>query len=122
MNPLGNSGRSGPIDQAGGEDFLGGGAAFALHEPAGEFAGGGAALAVIDLEREEIDSFAGIGPDDRAENDGVAISEPSPRRRPVWPGCPVSIGERRPPIWRSTLMACIVKNSYGPPWRDAPAL
>src|SRR6185312_2381690 len=63
-----------PIDQAGGQDFLVGGAAFALHEPAGEFSRGCAALAIIDLEREEIDAFPRIGADHCAEHDGVAIS------------------------------------------------
>ncbi len=52
------------VDQAGGEDFLGGGAAFAFHEPAGEFTGGGAALAVINLQGEKVDPFARGGAND----------------------------------------------------------
>ena len=67
--PLGEQRAQRAVDQAGGEDFLGGRAAFALHEPAGELAGGGAALAVVDLEREEVDAFARVGADDRAEDD-----------------------------------------------------
>ncbi len=70
---LGEERAQGAIDQAGGEDFLVGGAAFALHEPAGELAGGGAALAVVDLERKEVDAFARVGADDGAEDDGLAV-------------------------------------------------
>ena len=71
--PLGEQRPQRAVDQAGGEDFLGGRAAFALHEPAGELAGGGAALAVVDLEREEVDPLARVGADDGAEDDGVAV-------------------------------------------------
>src|SRR5207237_246018 len=39
----------------------------------GELAGGGAALAVVHLEGEEIDPFAGVGAGDGAEDDGVAV-------------------------------------------------
>src|SRR6185437_16268757 len=52
--PLGEQRPQRTVDQAGGEDFLGGGAAFALHEPAGELAGGGAPLAIVHLEREKV--------------------------------------------------------------------
>ncbi len=61
------------VDQTGGEDFLGGGPAFALHEPAGEFTGGGAALAVIHLEREKVDPLARLGANDGGENNRVSI-------------------------------------------------
>ena len=61
------------VDQPRGEDLLGSRPAFALHEPAGEFSGGGAALAVIHLEREKVDAFAGVSADNRAEHNSVAI-------------------------------------------------
>ncbi len=52
----------GPVDEARGEDFLGGRPAFALDEAAGELAGGVGPLAVIDQEGEEV-----------AAGDGVAL-------------------------------------------------
>ncbi len=52
----------GPVDQAGGEDFLGGGPAFALDEAAGELAGGVGLFAVIDGEGEEISPRIGRRP------------------------------------------------------------
>ena len=62
-----------PVDQTADQHFARGRAAFALHEPAGELAGRGAALAVVDLEREEVDAFARLGADHGAEYDGVAV-------------------------------------------------
>ncbi len=47
-------GADGTIDQAGGQDFLGGGPAFALDEAAGKLAGGIGFFAVIDDEGKEI--------------------------------------------------------------------
>ncbi len=44
----------GAVDEAGGENFLGGGPAFPLDEPAGEFAGGVGLFPIIDGEGEEI--------------------------------------------------------------------
>ena len=96
-----------PVDQAGGEDFLGGRPALALHEPAGELARGGAALAVVHLEREEVDPLAGVGADDRAEARRSRRTGRSPSRRPAWRNVPVSMERVRPPIWRSTRMACM---------------
>ena len=43
-----------------GQDFLGGGPAFALDEAAGELAGGVGLLAVIDDEGEEIAALVGF--------------------------------------------------------------
>src|SRR5439155_8550024 len=71
--PLGKERTKRAVNQAGGEDFLGGRAALALHEPARELAGGGAALAVIHLEWEEIDPFARVGADDGTEHDALAV-------------------------------------------------
>ena len=51
----------GAVGQAAGEDFLFGGAAFALEIAAGEFAGGGGLFAVIHGQGEEI--LAGFGLD-----------------------------------------------------------
>src|SRR5690606_14541788 len=45
---------AGTIAEAGGEDFLLGGAAFALEVATGEAAGGGVFLAVVNGEREEV--------------------------------------------------------------------
>ncbi len=61
------------VDQTSRQDFLGGGAAFALQEAAWELAGCGAAFAVVDLQREEVDAFARVGADDGAEDDGFAV-------------------------------------------------
>ena len=105
--PLGEQRPQRAVDQAGGEDLLGGRPALALHEPAGELAGGGAALAVVDLEREEVDPLARVGADDGADDDRVAVLHGHRRRRPAWRSVPVSIESVRPPIWRSTRMACI---------------
>ena len=53
-----------PVDQARGEDLLGGRPTFALDEAAGEFARGVDLLAIIDRQREEIEPFtAGAGND-----------------------------------------------------------
>ena len=54
-------GADGAVGDAGREDFLLGGAAFALEVAAGEAARGVEALAVFDLQREEIDAFARLG-------------------------------------------------------------
>jgi len=48
---------NGPIDEARGENFFLGWAAFALEVTAGEFAGGGSFLTVVDGERKEILAF-----------------------------------------------------------------
>ena len=54
-------GADGAVGDAGREDFLFGGAAFALEVAAGEAARGVEALAVFDLQREEVDAFARLG-------------------------------------------------------------
>ena len=64
-----------PIDEAGGQDFLGGGPAFALDEAAGELAGGVGLFAVIDDEREEIAAFVGLAFDGGHERHGVAVAD-----------------------------------------------
>ncbi len=56
---FGEEGADGAVGQAAGEDFLFGGAAFALEIAAGEFARGGRLFAVIHRQREEI--LAGFG-------------------------------------------------------------
>ncbi len=71
----GEEGADGPVDHAGGEGFLGGGASLAFDEAAGELAGGGGALAVIDGEGEEVGAGAGIGGDGGGEDDGVAVTD-----------------------------------------------
>ena len=63
----------GAIDQAGGEDFLGGGPAFALDEAAGELAGGVGLFAIIDDEGEEIASLVGLAFDGGDQRHGVAV-------------------------------------------------
>ena len=87
------------IDQAGGENFLGGRPAFALHEAAGEFAGCGAAFAVVHLQRKEVDALAWLGADDCAEDDGVAILNRDGAVGELGE-VPVSMESVRPPIWR----------------------
>ena len=74
MYPAGNSGRIGPVDEAGGERVLGGRPAFALDEPAGELAAGGHPFAVVDDEREP--ALGRIGPafDGGDQDDGVAVA------------------------------------------------
>ena len=62
-----------PIDQTRCENFLGSGAALALHEPAGELPGRRSPLAVINLKWKEIDPFAWICPNHRAKDDSVAV-------------------------------------------------
>ena len=52
--PLGPLRPDGPVHEPGGENLLGGRAAFALEESAGEFARRGHALAIIARQREEI--------------------------------------------------------------------
>ena len=44
----------GTVDQAGGENLLGGGSAFPLDEAAGELAGGVVFLSIVHREREEV--------------------------------------------------------------------
>ncbi len=65
----------GPVDHAAGEDFARGGAALAFEESAGELAGGGVFLAVIDRQREEVDSLARRAGHDGAEDDGFAVAD-----------------------------------------------
>ena len=67
----------GAVDEAGGQDFLGGGPAFALDEAAGKLAGGVDLLAVIDDEREEILGRVGPAFDGRDHDNGVAIADDS---------------------------------------------
>jgi hypothetical protein len=51
----------GAVGEAAGENFLFGGAAFALEVAAGEFAGCGRFFAVIHGQREEVLAFLGLG-------------------------------------------------------------
>ncbi len=113
--PLGEQRTQRAIDQPGGENFLGGRPAFALHEPAGEFAGGGAALAVVHLQREEVDPFARVGANHRGEDDGVAVLN-GDRAVGELGEVPVSMESVRPPIWRSTRIACMENVPCGLRW------
>ena len=70
---LGEERADGAIGDAGGQDFLFGGAAFALEIPAGETAGGIEPLAVFHLQGEEINAFAGLaGGGDGRKDHGLA--------------------------------------------------
>src|SRR5262249_5071224 len=63
----------GTVDHAAGENFTLAGTAFALDEAAGDASAGIGVLAVVDREREEVDSLAGIGIGDRGgEHDVIA--------------------------------------------------
>ena len=76
----------GPVDQARGQDFLGGGPAFALDEAAGELAGGVGFLAIIDDEREEIPTLDRLRPRRRPTSDTVSpYCDDDGTMRPVWP-------------------------------------
>src|SRR5262249_8640503 len=61
----------GPVDQAGGQDLLGGGAALALDEAAGELAGGVGLLAVVHRQREEVAPLVVLALDGGHQDDGV---------------------------------------------------
>ena len=69
MNPSGNSGRIGPVDQAAGENFLLRQAAFALDEAAGKLAGGVSVLAVIHRQRKKCRSGLGSSAAARGHQD-----------------------------------------------------
>ena len=64
----------GAVDEPAGQDFLGGGPAFAFDEAAGELAGGIGLLTIIDRERKEISDRIGAAFDGRGQGDGVAIA------------------------------------------------
>ncbi len=61
-----------PVNQPGGEDFLGGRPALALDETAGEFAGGIGFFSVIDGQWKEIEALATRGGHGRDQRHGVA--------------------------------------------------
>ena len=70
---FGKEGANGAVGQAAGEDFLFGGAAFALEITARELAGGGRFLAVIHRQREEfLAGFGLAGGHGGDEDDGFA--------------------------------------------------
>jgi hypothetical protein len=70
---FGEQGADRAVGHARGEDFLLGGAAFALEVAAGEAARGVEALAVFDLQRKEIDAFARlVGVRDGGEDHGLS--------------------------------------------------
>ena len=64
---------NGPIDEPAGQDFLGGGPAFAFDEAAGKLAGGVGLLAIIDGERKEVPHRIGAALDGGGQGDGVAM-------------------------------------------------
>ena len=65
-----------PVDAAAGEDFLLGRLAFALEEAARNAARGVGIFAIVDGEREEVDSLArGVGMTRRDEHHGVALAD-----------------------------------------------
>ena len=68
---LGEQRTNGPVDLAGGKDFLLRRPTFALDEAAGDASAGIRELAVLDGEREEVDAFLGVGRGDRGAKDGV---------------------------------------------------
>ena len=71
--PLGNDGRSGPVDEPAGQDGLVGGLALPAEERAGDLAGGVGALLDVDGEREEVRPLAHrAGRRGRGQEDGVA--------------------------------------------------
>ena len=55
------------------------GPAFALEEAARDLAGSGGFLTVVDGQGEEIEPFAGLGPDDGGQDDGLAVLDPGSR-------------------------------------------
>ena len=70
---LGEQRPDGPVREAHGENFLLGGAPFALEVAAGELAAGSGLLAVVHGEREELLPFLGLhGGDGGSEDDGFA--------------------------------------------------
>ena len=73
--PVGEERPDRPVDQPGGEDFLGGRASLALDEAAGELARGVGLLAIVDGEREEVEPFAARTGHARDERHGVAQSD-----------------------------------------------
>ena len=83
--PLGELRPDGPVHEPGGEDLLGGRAAFPLEESAGEFARRGHALAIVAGQREEITARLAAGrwprpPAPRFRRTGLDNC-----RRPAWP-------------------------------------
>src|SRR5438874_170871 len=64
----------GAVNQAGGEHFLFGGAAFALEETTGDFSSGVCVLAVVDSEGQEVAVIDGRGHAGGGEHDGVAVA------------------------------------------------
>ncbi len=77
----------GAVGQAGGEDGIGAGPAFAAEEGTGDLAAGVHALFVFHREREEVDALADAAHGGGGEDDGVRLSQRSPRRRPERPVC-----------------------------------
>ena len=73
--PLGEERTDRAVDHAAGENLLGGGAAFAFDVAAGELACRGIFFPVVDLEREEVRSFARGAGAGRGEDDGVAEAD-----------------------------------------------
>ena len=82
-------GPQGPVDEPRGENFLGGRAAFALDEPAGEFARGVHLFTVVDREREEIEPFAPGGGD--GGDEGKRFAEANDDRAGGLLGQPASL-------------------------------
>jgi hypothetical protein len=63
-----------PVDQTGGEGLLGGGAALAFDEAAGELAGGVGLLAVVNDEGEEVAARTFRALDGSDQHDGIAVA------------------------------------------------
>jgi hypothetical protein len=77
--PFGKSGRSGPIDEARGQDLLLRGTSLALEEAARDLPGGERLLLVVAGQRKEIDAFTGARLGRRGDEDD-RLTEPHERR------------------------------------------